>query len=406
MSVPRVPLVRPDLGDEEAEAAARVVRSGWLTQGAEVAAFEAEFAAAVGAPHAVAVSNCTVALQLALAGVGVRAGDDVVSVSHSFIATANAVVATGARPVFVDVEADSFGLDPARLEAALTPRTRAILCVHQLGFPCDLERILEIASVRGLPVIEDAACALGSEIQWRGAWQRVGRPHGTVACFSLHPRKVVTTGDGGMLTTRDPELARRFRLQRQHAMSIPDSVRHRSETVVFEEYLEPAFNYRLTDLQAAVGRPQIARLDAIVAERRRLAAVYQEALRDNPVLAPVRERAGTRTNWQSYPARLRAGALGLQTGVLQFLLDRGVACKRGVGNAHQEPAYRARSSWACGASACPHECAPGSCRRLSTSERLRDETVLLPLYHGMTRAEQAQVLAALEELEHGVGGQP
>ncbi len=393
----RVPLVRPDLGEAEAEAAARVVRSGWLTQGAEVEAFEAEFAVAVGAPHAVAVSNCTVALQLALAAVGVRPGDDVVTVSHSFIATANAVVAVGARPVFVDVDEDTLGLDPARLEEALTPRTRAVLCVHQLGFPCDLERVLGIAGSRGLPVVEDAACALGSEIEWHGAWERIGRPHGSVACFSFHPRKVVTTGDGGMLTTRDAELARRFRLQRQHAMSIPDTIRHQSKSVVFEEYLEPAFNYRLTDLQAAVGRPQIARLDAIVAERRRLAAVYHHALSGNAVLAPPRERTGARTNWQSYPARLREGATG-QAAVLQFLLDRGIACKRGVSNAHQEPAYRSRAAWACGPAGCTLECPQGTCRRLTTSERLRDETVLLPLYHGMKEAEQAQVLAALEDL--------
>jgi dTDP-4-amino-4,6-dideoxygalactose transaminase len=392
----RVPLVRPDLGQAEAEAAARVVRSGWLTQGSEVAAFEQEFAAFVGAPHAVAVSNCTVALQLALAAVGVRPGDDVATVSHSFIATANAVVAVGARPVFVDVEEDTLGLDPARLEAALTPSTRAVLCVHQLGIPCDLERILEISRRHGLPVVEDAACALGSEIQWGGAWERIGRPRGVVACFSLHPRKVVTTGDGGMLTTRDDGLAQRFRLMRQHAMSVPDSVRHQSDRVIFEEYLEPAFNYRMTDLQAAVGRPQVARLDAIVTERRRLAAVYHAALERSAVVAPPRERAGARSNWQSYPARLRAGARSRQIEVLQRLLDGGVAAKRGVHNAHQEPAYADRARWACGAGGCELGCPPRTCRRLATSERLRDETVLLPLYHGMTREEQAAVLDALE----------
>jgi len=399
-----VPLVRPDLGEAEAQAVARVVRSGWLTQGAEVAAFEAEFAAAVGAEHAVAVSNCTVALQLALGALGVRAGDDVATVSHSFIATANAIVALGARPVFVDVEADTLGMDPERLDAALTPRTRAVLCVHQLGIPCDLERILTVAGARGLPVVEDAACALGSGIAWGGRFERVGRPRGAVACFSLHPRKVVTTGDGGMLTTADGALARRFRLLRQHAMSVPDTVRHQSDRVVFEEYLEPAFNYRLTDLQAAVGRPQIARLDAIVAERRRLAATYHDALARNAVLAPPQERPAARSNWQSYPAFLRPGSGLGQLEVLQFLLDRGIAGKRGVHNAHQEPAYRSRSGWSCGPGGCPHDCASGTCRRLAVSERLRDETVLLPLYHGMTAAEQEQVLQALDELQQSAGG--
>jgi dTDP-4-amino-4,6-dideoxygalactose transaminase len=246
-------------------------------------------------------------------------------------------------------------------------------------------------------VIEDAACALGSELLRDGVWERVGRPRGLVACFSLHPRKVVTTGDGGVLTTRDEGLARRFRLMRQHAMSVPDTVRHASDTVVFEEYLEPAWNYRLTDLQAAVGRPQIARLSAIVAERRRLAAVYHDALGRNRVLAPPRERSNARSNWQSYPARLRPAAGIGQRAVLQFLLDRGIAGKRGVSNAHQEPAYRDHpSSWACG----PSPCADGSsCSRLRISERLRDETILLPLFHGMSAEEQGQVLHALEELE-------
>ena len=400
----RVPLVRPDLGEAEAEAAARVVRSGWVTQGPEVAAFEAEFAAAVGAEHAVAVSNCTVALQLALTAVGVRPGDDVATASHSFIATANAIVAVGARPVFVDVEEDTFGMDPGRLEAALTPRTRAVLCVHQLGIPCDLQGILRLAGARGLPVVEDAACALGSEASWQGRSERIGRPRGAVACFSLHPRKVVTTGDGGVLTTGDAALAAAFRLRRQHAMSIPDTVRHQSQSVVYEEYVEPAFNYRLTDLQAAVGRPQLARLGAIVEERRRLAAVYHQALADHAVLAPPRERPGARANWQSYPARLRAGGAELQRDVLQFLLDRGVAGKRGVHNAHQEPAYRSSgAAWSCGPGACGRDHAAGTCPRLATSERLRDTTVLLPLFHGMREDEQAQVLDALAALHRGAG---
>jgi len=395
--------VRPDLGEAEAEAAARVVRSGWVTQGPEVAAFEAEFAAAVGAEHAVAVSNCTVALQLALAAVGVRPGDDVATVSHSFIATANAIVAVGARPVFVDVEEDTFGMDPVRLETALTPRTRAVLCVHQLGIPCDLESILRVARARGLPVVEDAACALGSEAEWQGRSERIGRPRGAVACFSLHPRKVVTTGDGGVLTTGDAALAAAFRLRRQHAMSIPDTVRHQSQSVVYEEYVEPAFNYRLTDLQAAVGRPQLARLAEIVSERRRLAAVYHEALARHSVLASPRERTGVRANWQSYPARLRAGDAAEQKEVLQFLLDRGIVGKRGVHNAHQEPAYRSWGSWTCGPGGAGHDHAAGTCPQLATSERLRDTTVLLPLFHGMRDEEQARVLAALAELHHSGG---
>src|SRR5262249_12064105 len=161
-------------------------------------------------------------------------GDEVITVSHSFIATANAVRNCGATPVFVDIEAGSYNMDPTLIEPAITARTKAILCVHQLGMPCDLVRILDVGSRRGIPVIEDAACAVGSEILWDGRWETVGKPRGAIACFSFHPRKLLTTGDGGMLTTRDAEYDRKFRALRQHGMSVPDLVRHQSAQVMFE----------------------------------------------------------------------------------------------------------------------------------------------------------------------------
>lgn len=383
----KVPIVRPDLGEAEAAEARRVVLSGWITQGPEVAALETELAAAVSAAHAVAVANCTVALELALRCAGVKAGDDVVTVSHSFIATANAIVAVGARPVFCDVEEDTLGMDPRALERAITKATRAIVCVHQIGMPCDLPGILAVAMQHGLPVIEDAACAIGSEIEMQpgAGFARIGRPHGLIACFSFHPRKVVTTGDGGMLTTNDPAIAARLRLLRQHAMSVPDTVRHHSDRVVFEEYTEPAYNFRMTDIQASVGRPQLRRLDAIVAERRRLADRYQQALAGNAVFKPPVERAGFRSNWQSYNLTLRPGAKISQLDALQALVDRGIGCKRGIPNAHQEPAYAGRGNWGC---------AEGE--RLAVSERLRDTQILIPLFHGMTVAEQDLVIEALD----------
>ena len=305
----RLPITRPDLGDSEIDAAARVIRSGWVSQGPEVAAFEREFAAAVGAPFAVALSNCTVALELSLRALGVGDGDEVVTVSHSFIATANSIRAVGATPVFVDVEEDTYGMDPTRLADAFSERTRAVLCVHQLGIPCDLAAIVAASQARGVPVIEDAACAIGSEVEWEGEWARIGRPHGTVACFSFHARKVVTTGDGGMLTTANPELDAHLRRLRQHGMSIPDTVRHGAGSVVFEEYLEPAYNGRMTDVQAALGRPQIRRLDAIVRRRRDLGERLDRHLERHRVLAPPRTRPDARPNWQSYP---RAAPPGLR----------------------------------------------------------------------------------------------
>jgi perosamine synthetase len=391
----QIPIVRPSLGEAEVEAVASVIRSGWVAQGPEVAAFEHEFADTVGAPHAVAVSSCTTAMELALCALGVGLGDDVVTVSHSFIATANVVVAVGARPVFVDIDPVTYGMDPRVLEAALTEKTRAILCVHQLGFPCDLPAILDIADRHGLPVVEDAACAIGSEIAIGKKWQRIGHPHGKVACFSFHPRKVITTGDGGMLTTADEALAERVRLLRQHGMTAGTTLRHEGQRVTFESFAETAYNYRLTDLQAAIARPQLARLEESIAARRLLAERYHAVLDSHPLLAPPEEPDWLRANFQSYPLRLRPGARLSQIQIMQHLLDHGVASRRGVSNAHMEPAY-ANVDWSCGPKPCDEALhRQGRCLRLPNSEEARDNVVMIPLFHGMTEVEQAHVISAL-----------
>ena len=374
-----IPVARPWLDERDAEAARRAILSGWVTQGPEVAAFEREFAAAVGAPHACAVSSCTTALHLALLAVGVGPGDEVITVSHSFIATANAVRYCSATPVFVDVTSDTFNIDPSLIEAAVSEQTKAILVVHQLGMPCELPPILQLAKQRGIPVIEDAACAIGSELLWDGRWERVGRPHADIACFSFHPRKLLSTGDGGMLTTRDAKLDATFRLLRQHGMTVPDTVRHASAQVVFEEYAVPAYNYRMTDIQAAIGREQLKRLSTIVERRRELAAVYVEHLRGIPGVVPATEPAWARTNWQSYTVRLQAPLD--QRRVMQRLLDDGISTRRGVMNAHREPAYPAGSWRAAGP--------------LTRGEQAQDTVVVLPLYHQMTHDDQQRVVSAL-----------
>src|SRR5690606_16211209 len=285
-SLAPLPIARPFVGSEEADAARRPVLSGWLTQGPEVAAFEAEFAALVGAAHACAVSSCTTALHLALRAAGVGPGDEVVTVSHSFIATASSVRYCGAVPVFVDIDPATYNIDPALVEAAITPKTKAILCVHQIGMPCDLPALVAVARKHGLRLVEDAACAIGSEIRIDGRWEPIGRPHDDIACFSFHPRKVITTGDGGMLTTNDAEYDRLFRLWRQHGMSVPDTVRHGSRSVIFESYPVLGYNYRMTDVQAAVGREQLKRLPDIIARRRALAHRYRERLTGIPGVSP------------------------------------------------------------------------------------------------------------------------
>jgi dTDP-4-amino-4,6-dideoxygalactose transaminase len=376
----QIPVARPVLDEREVEAVRRVILSGWVTQGPEVAAFESDFADFVGARHACAVSSCTTALHLALACVGVGAGDEVITVSHSFIATANAIRYCGALPVFVDIETGGYNIDPDLIEAAITPRTKAILCVHQLGMACDLRRIVDIGERHSVPVIEDAACAAGSEILWDGEWQRIGRPHGDIACFSFHPRKVVTTGDGGMLTTANNEYDRKFRLWRQHSMSVPDAVRHGAKQVIYEDYPELGYNYRMTDLQAAIGREQLKRLPELAARRRELARRYTERLSRVAGLQTPAEPRWARSNWQSYCVALPEWLDQRET--MQALLDRGISTRRGVMNIHLEEAYAGSGT---------HRTATTLARSIAAQHA----SIILPLFTQMTDADLALVVEAL-----------
>lgn len=374
-----IPIAKPVLDEREAESVRRVILKGWVTQGPEVARFEKEFANFVGSGHACAVSSCTTALHLALRAAGVGPGDEVITVSHSYIATANAVRYCGATPVFVDIEPDTYNMDPARIEPAITARTKAILCVHQIGMPCDMARIVEIGKRRGIPVIEDAACAIGSELLWDGRWEKIGKPHSDIACFSFHPRKVMTTGDGGMITTNNPDFDRQFRLWRQHGMSVSDTARHGARQVIFETYPELGYNYRMTDVQAAIGREQLNRLPEMVERRREMAATYRTLLSGLPGLSLPSEPSWARTNWQSYCVRLTDGRD--QKSVMQALLDQNIATRRGVMCAHREAAYAGQVCRLAG--------------QLTESERAQDRCVLLPLYHDLTQEEQELIASRL-----------
>ncbi|MGV8988302.1 MAG: DegT/DnrJ/EryC1/StrS family aminotransferase [Cypionkella sp.] len=384
-----IPIAKPLLGEAEADAARAAVLSGWVSQGPQVAAFEADFATLVDAPYACAVSNCTTALHLACQALGVGPGDEVITVSHSFIAGANAIRQNGGIPIFVDIEENGYNISPAAVVQAITPRTKAILCVHQIGMPCDLSALLAIAQDHRLPLIEDAACAIGSEIRIGDAWEKIGKPHGDIACFSFHPRKVITTGEGGMLTTRHAALDAKFRLWRQHGMSISDVQRHSSLQIEFESYPERGYNYRMTDIQAAVGRQQLKRLDDIILRRRAIAAQYHHLMADIPGIATPIEPAWARSNWQSYCIRLYEGID--QRKLMQALLDKGVTTRRGIMNMHQEAAQ-----------------ADVPLRHpLIRSEEARDHSILLPLYAQMTDEDVHHVVNTLRDevmrLVAGVG---
>lgn len=372
-----IPIAAPLLADEEADAARAVVLSGWVSQGPQVAAFEDEFAALVGTPHACAVANCTTALQLALTALGIGRGDEVITVSHSFIATANVIRYQGATPVFVDIEPETYNLDCAQLAEAITERTRAIIAVHQMGMPCDMLALMAVARRHGIAVIEDAACAAGSQIRMNGQWEAIGKPHGDIACFSFHPRKVITTGEGGMLTTADAELDRKFRLLRQHGMSVPDIVRHGSQCVIFEEYVLVGYNYRMTDIQAAIGRKQLERLPQLIARRRALASRYAELLGNIEGLRLPFEPEWGRSNWQSYCVRLPDRMD--QRATMQSLLDQGIATRRGIMCSHRESPY---------ADTEPRH-------KLRHSELAQDHAILLPLYAQMDSADQERIADAV-----------
>jgi len=380
------------MGEQEAQAARRAILSGWVTQGPEVAAFEAEFAAFVGAKHACAVSSGTTALHLALLAVGVQPGDEVITVSHSFIATANSIRYCGAVPVFVDIEPGTFNINLALLERVISARSRAILCVHQIGMPCNLSEILKIGRKHNLPVVEDAACAIGSEIFWDDNWEKIGKPHGDIACFSFHPRKVISTGDGGMITTSKSEWDSQFRLWRHQGMSVADTARHEAKEVIYESYPVVGYNYRMTDIQAAIGREQLKRLPKIIERRRALAGRYRKLLVDAPALRLPEEPPWARSNWQSYCVRLADRCDQRQ--VMQEMLNAGIATRRAVMCAHRETAYE-REPWSCGAGPGICGCLSGTCARLSESEKAQDHAIVLPLFHQMTDADQDEVANSL-----------
>jgi perosamine synthetase len=372
-----IPIAKPYLTEHDAQAAYDAIMSGWITQGPRVQEFEEKFAAYTGAKHAVAVSNCTTGLHLAMIVAGIGAGDEVICPSMSYIASANSIMYVGATPVFAEVHPETYNLDVLDVERRITSKTKAILLVHQIGMPADIDAFSALCSKHNLILIEDAACAAGSSYKGK----KIGA-HSDLVCFSFHPRKVISTGDGGMVTTNNDAYAERMKLLRQHGMSINAGARHGATKIMFEDHLEVAYNYRMTDIQAAVGIQQLAKLDWIVEERRKIAQRYLHELADITCIRLPREEDGYFTNWQSFSIFLKENAPLTRNDLMQALLDKGIASRRGVMTSHRETAYKVM------------------CQGLSLprTELACDSSIIIPLYVPMDANDVSTVIAALKEL--------
>jgi perosamine synthetase len=372
-----IPIAKPYLTQEDAQAAYDVIMSGWITQGPRVQEFEEKFAAYTGAQYAIALSNCTTGLHLAMIVAGIGAGDEVICPSMSYIATANSIMYVGAKPIFAEVHPETYNMDVADAESRITPKTKAILLVHQIGMPADIDAFRALCDKHGLALIEDAACAAGSSYKGK----KIGS-HSDLVCFSFHPRKVISTGDGGMVTTNNAAYAERMKLLRQHGMSVNAGVRHGATKIIFEDHLEVAYNYRMTDIQAAVGIQQLAKLDWIVGERRKIAEQYLSALADIDCIRLPKEEDGNFTNWQSFSIYIQENSPLKRNDLMQALLDMGIASRRGVMTSHRETAYKSYCEGL----------------QLPRTEDACDNSIIIPLYVPMEQTDIDEVIRALRTL--------
>ena len=376
MSQPGIPITRPWTGEEEALACRGPILSGWLSQGPKVAEFEERFAEYVGVPHAVAVTSCTTGLHLALIVAGIGPGDEVIVPSFTFVASTNAVLYTGAKPVLCDISLDTFNIDPASAESKITERTKGILPVHLFGLPAPMDEIHALATRHNLTLVEDAACSLGGVYHGThtGAW---GHP----AAFSLHPRKSITVGEGGMVTVTSDDHDVLLQMLRSHGAAVSDLERHRQGTGALPAFGVLGYNYRLTDLQGAIGIEQMKRLPEIMKRRRARASQYDAALGDLPHLVTPKIPTNCEHGYQSYVCLVSEDSPISRDALMGELAAEGISTRQGTHAVHTLEYYQARFGY--------------RGEDLPRSVAAQERSLAIPLFPTMTDEEQDRVVAAL-----------
>ncbi len=377
MSRMEIPFALPYLDDEEVEAVGEVIRSNWVSQGSRVMDFEKALSEYVGARFGIATNSCTSALHLSLLLSGIAPGDEVICPSFTCMATANAIHHVGATPVFVEIDPRTFNLDPAHVEEAITPKTRGIMAVHQIGLSADMDELIRIANDHDLVIVEDAATALGGEYKGK----RIGAL-GSPTCFSFHPRKVITSGEGGMITTDDETFMEKARIVRAHGASISDLERHHAKGTIYASYPVVGYNYRMTDMQGVMGTIQMKKLPFMLQQRHRISHSYDELLSDiDEVETPYVPEALVHS-YQSYLIRFHSESGIDRDGMIRQMAERGIACRHGIAPLHMEPYYRDLYGE----------------MHLPVTEQVSRETMFLPIYPTMNEDEIDYVVSNLKEL--------